>query len=264
MSHLVAEPLPASPVRRFRVQARLLPVLALAAAAGMAPAQTAPPPFRIQPVRPVAELLAEARLVPPPVEPGRLRASDLVEVTALDPTIRLDIRYATADNFLATPVYRQARAFLQRPAAAALVRAHRSLAGGGLGLIVYDGYRPWSVTWVFWQATPAHLHDFVADPAKGSRHNRGCAVDVGLVRRADGAVVEMPGAYDEMTERSHAGYAGGTTMQRAHRDLLRRTMEAVGFTVLPEEWWHYDHRDWRLYPIVNVPFADIAPPRPVQ
>jgi D-alanyl-D-alanine dipeptidase len=130
--------------------------------------------------------------------------------------------------------------------------------------VVYDAYRPWSVTWVFWEATPARLHDFVADPAKGSRHNRGCAVDVGLVRLSDGSVIEMPSAYDEMTERSYAGYAGGTALQRAHRDLLRRTMEAVGFTVLPEEWWHFDHRDWKLYGLANVPFEDIAPARPVQ
>ncbi len=239
----------------------IAPLLAIAAAAALA---QAPPPFRVAPVRPLAELLDESRRVAPPPEAGRRRANDLVEITALDPTIRLDIRYATADNVLGAPLYRQARAFLQRPAALSLVRAQRSLAGGGLGLLVYDAYRPWSVTWVFWEATPAHLHDFVADPAKGSRHNRGCAVDVGLVRLADGKAVEMPSAYDEMTERSHAGYSGGTPLQRAHRDLLRRTMEAVGFTALPEEWWHFDHRDWKQYALANVPFEDIVPARPVQ
>ena len=240
-----------------------LPLLALAAASG-ALAETAPQQFRIDPVRPVAELLPEARRAVPPRQPAGLRAPDLVDVVSLDPTIRLDIRYATANNFLGVPVYPQARALLQRPAALALLRAQRSLAGGGLGVIVYDGYRPWSVTWVFWQATPPHMHEFVADPADGSVHNRGCAVDLGLVRLADGALVEMPGGYDEMTERSHVDYAGGTSVQRAYRDLLRRTMEAVGFSVFRPEWWHYDYRDWKLYPVANVPFEDIAPSRPVQ
>jgi len=223
-----------------------------------------PEQFRVEPVRPVVELLVEARHVSPPPRPAGLRRSALVELTALDPAIRLDIRYATANNFLGTPVYRQARAFLQRPAAEALVRAQRSLAAGGLGVVVYDAYRPWSITWVFWEATPTNLHEFVADPAEGSRHNRGCAVDLGLVRLADGEVIEMPGGYDEMTERSHIDYAGGTYAQRAYRDLLRRTMEAVGFTVYPPEWWHYDFHDWRRYPIANVPFEDIPASRPVQ
>jgi len=229
-----------------------------------APAPPAAAQFRIAPVRPVAELLEAARRESPPRQPDGLRTPDLVELTSLDPSIRLDIRYASANNFLGAPVYRQARAFLQRPAAEALVRAHRALAASGHGLIVYDGYRPWAVTWVFWEATPPHLHEFVADPAKGSRHNRGCAADVGLVRLADGAVVEMPGGYDEMTERSHVDYGGGTAAQRAGRDLLRRAMEAQGFAVYPPEWWHYDHEDWRLFPVTNVPFEDIGAAPPVQ
>ena len=243
-----------------------LAVASLLSAACRSGAPEPPPPnqFRIAPVRPVAELVEAARRESPPAQPDGLRAPDLVELTSLDPSIRLDVRYATADNFLGDPVYRQARAFLQRPAAEALVRAHRSLAAAGLGLIVYDGYRPWAVTWVFWEATPPNLHEFVADPAVGSRHNRGCAADVGLVRLADGAVVEMPGGYDEMTERSHVDFAGGTAAQRANRDLLRRAMEAEGFAVYPPEWWHYDHADWRLYPVTNVPFEDIVPPAPVQ
>lgn len=221
----------------------------------------APEPLRIEPARPVAELLAESRRAAPPAQPPGLRAEDLVELTALDPTIRLDIRYATSENFLGIPVYGQARAFLQRPAAEALVRAHRALSRRGVGLLVYDGYRPWSVTWVFWEATPVHLREFVADPAQGSRHNRGCAVDVGLVRLADGEAVEMPSGYDEMTERAHVEYRGGTREQRERRDLLRRTMEAEGFAAYLPEWWHYDYRDWREYPILNVPFSAIPPSR---
>ena len=253
------------PTTRRRAPARTAAVVPAILAAAVGLAQEPPAPYRVHPVRPVLELLVEARhQAPPPPRPG-LRAADLVELPALDPTIRLDIRYATADNFLGVPVYAQARAFLQRPAAEALVRAHRSLAAGGLGLVVYDAYRPWYVTWVFWQATPVALRAFVADPADGSRHNQGCAVDVGLVRRGDGTVVEMPSGYDEMSERAHVDYAGGTAAQRAHRDLLRRTMRAAGFTVYRPEWWHYDYRDWRRYPISNTPFEEIAArpaPRP--
>jgi D-alanyl-D-alanine dipeptidase len=215
--------------------------------------------FRIRPVRPVAELRAEALAATPPAEAGPFRPVDLVELASLDPTIRLDIRYATADNFLSTPVYDEARAFLQRPAAEALVRAHRALRAQGYGLLVHDAYRPWWVTRVFWDATPPDKRDlFVADPARGSRHNRGCAVDLTLYRLSDGRAVEMPSLYDEMTERAYPGYAGGTAEARAHRDRLRAAMEREGFAVFESEWWHFDHRDWREYPILNVPFEKLG------
>jgi D-alanyl-D-alanine dipeptidase len=179
---------------------------------------------------------------------------DLVELTSLDPTLRLDIRYATADNFLSNPVYDEARAFLQRPAAEALVRAHRSLARTGHGLLIHDAYRPWWVTKLFWEATPLDKREFVADPAKGSRHNRGCAVDLTLYQLADGGAVEMPSLYDEMTERASPDYAGGAPEPRRLRDLLRSAMAKEGFTVYETEWWHFDYRSWRDYPILNVPF----------
>jgi D-alanyl-D-alanine dipeptidase len=181
-----------------------------------------------------------------------------VELVALDSTIRLDVRYATADNFLSTPVYEEARAFLQRPAAEALVRAHRALAASGHGLLIHDAYRPWWVTKLFWDATPSDLREFVADPTKGSRHNRGSAVDLTLYRLVDRRAVEMPSLYDEMTERAYPGYAGGTPEQREHRDLLRAAMEREGFAVFEWEWWHFDYRDWREYPILNVPFEAIG------
>jgi D-alanyl-D-alanine dipeptidase len=214
--------------------------------------------FRVTPLRPVAELREAARAATPPAEPGPFRKTDLVELTTLDPTLRLDVRYATTDNFLGTPVYEEARAFLQRPAAEALLRAHRALRESGYGLLVHDAYRPWWVTKVFWDATPEDKRDFVADPAKGSRHNRGCAVDLTLYRLADGRAVEMPSLYDEMTERAAPGYPGGTADERRHRDLLRSAMEREGFTVFDSEWWHFDYRDWREYPILNVPFAQIG------
>jgi len=199
------------------------------------------------------------RQVGPPLERGTFREADLVEIVTLDSTIRLDIRYATADNLVGRPVYPEARAFLQRPAAEALVRAHRALAASGFGIVVFDGYRPWSVTKIFWDITPPEKRDFVADPAQGSKHNRGCAVDLSLFDLKTGREVEMTSAFDEMSERSAADYAGGTPEQRERRDLLRRAMEKEGFEVYPFEWWHFDYRDWRQYRILNIPFAAIKP-----
>jgi zinc D-Ala-D-Ala dipeptidase len=194
----------------------------------------------------------------PPKEAGPFRRSNLVELITLDPSIKLDIRYATTNNFVGKPVYPEARAFMQRPAAEALVKAHRWLKTQGYGLLIHDGYRPWSVTKLFWDITPADKKIFVADPAKGSKHNRGCAVDLGLFDLRTGAAVEMPSAYDESTERSFVTYTGGTPEQRVHRDLLRQAMEKDGyFFVYPEEWWHYDYKDFRDYAIQNIPFSAI-------
>ena len=197
----------------------------------------------------------------PPKGGGPYRPSALVELVALDPTIRLDIRYATANNFVGRPVYPEARAFLQKPAADALLIAHRRLKEKGYGIVVFDAYRPWSITKVFWDITPADKKMFVADPAVGSMHNRGCAVDVGLYDLKTGRTVEMPGDYGEMSERSFVTYIGGTADQRAHRDLLRKVMEQDGyFFVYPEEWWHFDFKDYREYAVQDVPFSSIPPP----
>jgi len=226
--------------------------------AALAQQPAAPPQFfHITPVRPVAELRAEALKARPPVEQGSFRSPELVELVALDPTIHLDIRYATARNFLGTPVYEQARAFLQRPAAQALVRAHRKLRAQGYGLLIHDAYRPWYVTKIFWDATPPDKHEFVADPSEGSRHNRGCAVDLTLYDLKSGQAVAMPSLYDEMTPRAYSDYQGGSAEENAHRALLKQALEAEGFVQLPNEWWHFDYKDWKQYPILNLPFARI-------
>jgi zinc D-Ala-D-Ala dipeptidase len=210
--------------------------------------------FRITPVRPVEELRAEALRAEPPKEAGELRKPELVELVTLDPTIKLDIRYAGENNFMGARMYSQARAFLQKPAAEALVRAHRKLQAQGYGLLIHDGYRPWYVTKMFWDATPADKKIFVADPTDGSRHNRGCAVDLSLYERKTGRAVQMPSGYDEMSERAAADYPGGTAAQRRLRQMLRAAMESEGFQVYPQEWWHFDHKDWKRYPILNLPF----------
>ncbi len=212
----------------------------------------------IKTVRPVEELRTVAIAATPPAENRAFRQPDLVELAPLDLTIHLDIRYATANDFLGTPVYTQARAFLQRPAAEALLRVLHKLRPLGYGLLIHDGYRPWYVTKIFWDVTPPERKIFVADPAQGSRHNRGCAVDLTLYDLKTGQPSEMTGGYDEMSPRSFPNYPGGTSLQRWHRDLLRRAMESEGFTVYESEWWHFDYKDWREYGILNIPFEKLG------
>ncbi len=214
--------------------------------------------LRIKPVRPVSALLKEALAAQPPKEAGKFRKPDLVELNRLDPTIKLDVRYASTNNFLGSVFYSEPRAFLQRPAAEAVARAHRKLKEKGYGLLIHDAYRPWYVTKVFWEATPQDKKIFVADPSKGSRHNRGAAVDLTLYDLKTGQPVEMVGTYDETTDRSYPNYPGGTSLQRWHRELLRVALESEGFTVYDAEWWHFDYKDWQRYPIGNERFEKLS------
>jgi D-alanyl-D-alanine dipeptidase len=222
--------------------------------------------FRIEPVRPVAELRTEALAATPPAPDSGARTPDLVELRSLDSTIRYDIRYATTNNFMGVAFYDTALAFLQRPAAEAVARAHRRLRAEGFGLLIHDAYRPWYVTKMFWDATPDSLRHFVADPAQGSRHNRGAAVDLSLYDLRTGRAVPMPSGYDEFTERAHPDYGGGTAEQRHRRDRLRAALETEGFTVYQHEWWHYDFGGWERYPVLNLPLRAIPagrePPGP--
>jgi CubicO group peptidase (beta-lactamase class C family)/D-alanyl-D-alanine dipeptidase len=213
--------------------------------------------LKVQPVRPVAELLALAQTERPPAESGSFRAPELVDLATLDSTIRFDIRYATTNNFLGSVFYSTAHAFLQRPAADAMLRAHQKLRAMGYGLLIHDGYRPWYVTKTFWDATPPAQRWMVANPANGSRHNRGCAVDLTIYDVRTGKPLDMGGTYDEATERSYPDYPVTTDLQRWRRELLRRVMEEEGFTRNFDEWWHFDYKDWRQYPILNQAFADL-------
>jgi D-alanyl-D-alanine dipeptidase len=200
----------------------------------------------------------------PPREANK-READLIELTKLDNTIKLDIRYATANNFVGRAVYPQARAFLQRPAAEAVVRVHQLLKKEGLGLVIYDGYRPWTITKLFWEVVREDQKKFVADPASGSRHNRGCAVDLSIVDLKTGKEIPMPSGYDEFNEKASPDYKGGTKEERGNRDKLRQLMEAAGFTVNANEWWHFDHNGWQDYAIYDISFDDAAKgPRPAR
>jgi CubicO group peptidase (beta-lactamase class C family)/D-alanyl-D-alanine dipeptidase len=214
--------------------------------------------FRIDPQRPVEELRVEALAARPPEEAGQFRSSELVEIVELESEIKLDVRYATTNNFMSSVFYNQPKAFLQRPAAEAVARAHRELSRYGFGLLIHDAYRPWYVTRMFWDATPIDQRFFVANPANGSRHNRGAAVDLTLYELSTGLPVEMVGSYDEFSPRSYPDYPGGTSRQRWLREILRRAMEQQGFTVYEGEWWHFDHESWGEYGIQNEVFSQIG------
>jgi D-alanyl-D-alanine dipeptidase len=197
-----------------------------------------------------------AQDAPPKLE-GK-READLVELIKLDKTIKLDIRYATANNFVGRAVYPEARAFLQKPAAEALLRVHKKLKKQKLGLVIFDGYRPWTITKLFWEVVREDQRKFVANPATGSKHNRGCAVDLSIYDLKTGTLVEMPSGFDEFTERASPEYKGGTDLERKNRDLLRALMEAEGFVVNKNEWWHFDFKDWESYAIYDIAFSEIG------
>jgi zinc D-Ala-D-Ala dipeptidase len=195
----------------------------------------------------------------PPAMPATLasgQSSALVDLAVVDPGLRIDLRYATPHNFTGEAVYSRTRALLQKPAAEALQRAAARAREAGYGFVVLDAYRPWSVTRKFWDEFPMH-RAYLADPLEGSRHNRGCAVDLTLFDLATGREVPMPSAYDDFSERAHPAWTGGTEAERAARDRLRAFMEAEGFTVYENEWWHFDYTGWRDYPVLDVSFDSV-------
>jgi zinc D-Ala-D-Ala dipeptidase len=204
-----------------------------------------------------AALRVKALAATPPAEPPAKRVTDLVDLATLGSSIKFDIRYATSNNLMGFPLYEKPMAYLQRPAADALRRVANSLAPLGYGLLVLDAYRPWFVTKMFWDATPASSHMFVADPAEGSRHNRGCAIDLTLYDTTTGKEVQMTGRFDEMSPRSYPDFIGGTSRQRWLRDLLRNAMGSQGFQVYPQEWWHFDYQDWQDYALGNATFEQL-------
>jgi zinc D-Ala-D-Ala dipeptidase len=201
-----------------------------------------------QPPAPPATALKER------VPAKRPAPGGLVELIRRDPTIRVDLRYATANNFTGRVLYPQARAFLQGVAADALIRAQARAKADGFGLTIFDAYRPWRVTKKLWDATPKAKRDYVANPKKGSRHNRGCAVDLSLHDLATGALVEMPSGFDDFSPRAHRDFMETTPAAIANRARLAGYMEAEGFDGMSNEWWHFDFRDWRNFPVLDIPF----------
>src|SRR5258706_1798389 len=188
-------------------------------------------------------------------EYDRLVAADpdkrLVEIT----DIRRDVRYATTDNFMHQKLYPVAKVYLRRPAAIALHEVERELAREGLGLKLFDGYRPYRVTVRMWK--PIRNPDFVADPAKGSRHNRGAAVDLTLIQRPTGKELTMPTGYDAFTAKARQDYNDLPAEAIANRARLRDVMTRHGFDPLPSEWWHFDFRGWEEFELLDFPLGKL-------
>jgi D-alanyl-D-alanine dipeptidase len=174
----------------------------------------------------------------------------LVDATTIVPKLRLEIRYATTHNFTHRKLYKRARCLLQDEVARHLAEVQAELEPRGLGLLVYDCYRPLSIQRLMWRIVPNP--DYVADPKDGSRHNRGAAVDLTLVDRR-GRPLPMPSGYDEFSARAHRDFAGGSEGARKNRALLEDVMTRHGFIGLPTEWWHFDGVGWEGYPLSDEP-----------
>lgn len=195
-------------------------------------------------------LWAAAKAVRAPREKGRFATPDLVDIRTIEPVIR--IAASSADMAAGSTAANARRAWLNRPAARALARAHRRLAPLGFGLLVSDAYRPWYITKYAYLAAPPAQRRFYADPRRGSHHNRGTAVDVTLYELATGNEADMGYAQDELSERAAADYPGGTSLQRWHRLILKEALRAEGFRGLRKEWWHFRHIGRRPYRLMNV------------
>ena len=204
-------------------------------------------------------LRKQTKKLQPPVEQGNFLPVEWVSLTAMDGTIKLDMRYGTENNQWGAKLYEGEQGFLQRPAAEALARVQQQLKLYGYGLLVYDAYRPWFVTKMTWDAATEKQRTFLEDPTAGSRYNRGASVDVGLYELVSGEPVMMPSAYEENTLSAKPAFVGGTELTRWRRDLLRQLMEKEGFIGSSDAWWRFDYHTWRQYPLVNKSFEDIAP-----
>lgn len=179
----------------------------------------------------------------------------LVEIVKYVPRVKLDIRYATTNNFMHQCMYKQARAFTRLPVAIALQAVQAELNAKGLGLKIYDGYRPYAVTEQFY--IKASDKNFVADPKKGSKHNRGCAIDLSLIYLNTGKELDMPTPFDSFSPKAAASYKELPANVIQNRELLRDVMERHGFKMLDNEWWHFDFDGWKNFELLDVPFEQL-------
>lgn len=177
----------------------------------------------------------------------------LVEIVKYIPSVVLDIRYATANNFMHRRMYPQAKAYARLPVVLALQQVEADLKTRGLGLKIFDAYRPYAITVKFYETTADT--NFVANPRFGSKHNRGCAIDLTLINLKTRKELDMPTGFDSFSKKASANYPGASPLQTANRELLKTIMHAHGFTVLPTEWWHYDFDGWRGYQLLDIPFT---------
>lgn len=170
---------------------------------------------------------------------------------------KFDIRYARIDNFLGEAVYSSPRAFLLEHVAADLVRVHEALRAHGFGLLIFDAYRPWSVTKLFWDRSSTEMRDYLANPDRGSAHNRGCAVDLSMYSLSSGQAVTMPSDFDEMNEKAHSLYPHGTEDSRRLREILQSAMKSNHFLGITNEWWHFNHATSAEHKIYNLSFSEM-------
>lgn len=182
-------------------------------------------------------------------------SSKLIDIVSLIPDVVLDIRYATENNFTGKQVYNQARCFLQEKTAHKLKAVQDELRSLGLGIKIFDGYRPHAASKKFWELVPDER--YVANPAKGSRHNRGAAIDLTLIESKTGQELEMPSGFDDFSAKAHREYETMPSVAARNCKLLETLMEKHGFVGLPTEWWHFDDQDWRAYPILDRSFEEL-------
>jgi D-alanyl-D-alanine dipeptidase len=184
----------------------------------------------------------------------------LIPLETVQPPCLPEVRYATRHNFTGRVLYPLPRIFLHRDTARALTRVQRDLQKRGLGLKIWDAYRPLSVQWEMWYLIRDER--YVSNPAKNKgRHTRGTAVDVTLVDKL-GRELPMPSDFDDFSERAHRDYQGGTAEQRRNRQILEDVMQKHGFTGYPTEWWHFDLKDWESYPPLDIPIDELATSSP--
>lgn len=174
--------------------------------------------------------------------------SELVDIQEIIPNIQIDLKYATPDNFTGQTVYQFNSCLLQKEAAIRLLAVQEELESMGLGLKVWDGFRPMASQWAFWELVPDER--YVSDPRKGGRHTRGTAIDVTLITK-EGRELIMPSEFDDFSEKAHSDYMEASDEAIHNRKLLREVMEKHGFEVFPSEWWHFDLDGWQNYPPID-------------
>jgi len=179
----------------------------------------------------------------------KIEDADLVDIHSVNPRILLDIRYATTNNFTKQKIYDSPKCYARKHVARKLDAVQKELEHCGLGLKIWDAYRPLSAQWKLWAIMPDT--NYVADPEKGSRHNRGCAVDVTLVDK-NGNELLMPTEFDTFTEHAHRDYMDLPQEVIKNRQLLEDIMVHHGFIGMPTEWWHFDDVDWEKYSILDM------------
>ena len=212
--------------------------------------------FYIIPIKEISELREISKNSNPPALDSLDSHKKLIDLKKLDDEFQLDIRYASTNNFMRSKFYKNERAFFNMDAANRLIEAKNELKELGYGIIIYDAYRPWFVTKMFWEGTPENLKHFVANPENGSSHNKGCAIDIGLYDIETGESIVMISGYDEFTERAYPNYTGGSKKQRDIRDMLIQVMERNDFTVYEYEWWHFNYNECNSG-IMNYSFEEL-------